>query len=872
MENKISEAIEQTLSGNRDAYSVIVASYMQRLYAKALLITKDGEAAKDLVQETFIDGYLKLASLRDRSKIEAWLVRILKNKAVNYINRSRFNYTELENITIADNDSPEALFLAEHGAECIRDELNSLSPALRETAILYFIDNMTMEKIAKHTNTPVGTVKRRIHDIRQRLKKEKKMNNNEKLPDSFITEVAEKIEKLGKYFEIHGSRVGFDNAYSNIKELINNLSDKEDIRKYSITSVNHALENDRAQYAEEALALYLKYGEVKRASVLFIDICLDLWDDCDRQISYTLERILPELEKYPDSPEKDEAIASQYFWLGKYYYNGTDEGIKKAKEATERSIELFKRSGKINSYYANAVTSKKALELLRDDKKVRSVSVTAEAWSVKEGNLYFMNQPGFSYTDSPLYPYINYIFLNAGWSGDRWFFPRTIPVETGREENMLDKAGKKCGVRRIVSTADTVKTPAGIFSDCVQLERENDDGEKFNIWYKDGIGIVKISEKGSYYYSTKVLLSYDIKGGNGLLPLEVGNRWNYISEDPVCFYERHEYVIEQKGKMGDEEECVTVSALNYIALDRELYDINDVPDLMMKAVAALCENNEYEKAARKLEQILLISEDKYVTESAEHVLECIREILPMKKANWRFCPSSANISEVWLHDDKIQYIESVHLWAVLGPYGTRHEENRIFGAKPWRYLMVYFDTIWDEKWKPGYKETFDHKNIYNLEEDLTVYAEKGGRAETPAGVFENTLHLVIMCDPEASRCKDGFYKATDYGVKEYWFAEGVGIIRMKCKWGDFLESDLYLTEYHTVSAEGEMMPIHTGNFWRYEEKNLTEENYIARYDIKILSGDGERYRMFNSQMFTWRGSTDEYNQWKEDGCPTVNKQ
>jgi len=870
MEKKISEAIVETLSGNGDAYSVIVARYMQKLYANALSITKDSEAAKDLVQETFIDGFLKLASLRDHSRIEAWLIRILRNKAVNYINRNRFNYAELENITIVDNDSPEALFLADWETESIKIELYSLSPALRETAILYFIDNMTLDMIAKYTNTPVGTVKRRIYDIRQRLKKEKNMNKNEKLPDSFITEVAEKIEKLGKYFEIHGSRVGFDNAYSNIKELIKNLSNKEDIKKYSIISADHALENDRTQYSDEALALYYKYGEVKRASDLFIEICLDFWDDCDRQISYTLERVLPELEKYPESPEKDEAIASQYFWLGRYYYNGTEEGIKRAKEATERSIELFKRSGKINAYYANAVTSQKALELLQyADKKERCISVTAEAWSIKDGNLYFVAQPGFSYLDSYLYRYINYIFLNAGWSNDRWFFPRTIPIVAGMEEDMLDKAGEKCGVRRIVSTTDTVKTPAGIFADCVQLEKENDDGEKFNIWYKDGIGIVKISEKGSYPYTTKVLSSYDIKGGSGLLPLEVGNQWNYISEDRPRFYERHEYVIEQKGKMGDEEECVTVSALNYIALDKELDDIHDDPDLMLKAVAALCEDNEYEKAESKLEEILLISDDKFVTESAEHVLECIREILPMKKANWRFCPSSANISEIWLHDDKTQYIECVHLCAVLGPYGTRHEENRIFGAKPFRYLMRYFGTIWDKKWKPDYKENIDRKIIWGLEEDLTVYTEEGGRIETPAGVFENTLHLVIECDPEARRCKDGFYKATEYGIKEYWFAEGVGIVRNRCQWGDFLNSDLYLTMYHTVSVDGEMMPIHTGNFWRYEEKNLSEENYIARYDIKILSGDGERYRIFNSQLFTWRGSTDEYNKWKENGCPST---
>ena len=142
----------------------------------------------------------------------------------------------------------------------------------------------------------------------------------------------------------------------------------------------------------------------------------------------------------------------------------------------------------------------------------------------------------------------------------------------------------------------------------------------------------------------------------------------------------------------------------------------------------------------------------------------------------------------------------------------------------------------------------------------------GGVIETPAGKFENTVHLTISCEVPGNPDDYGyyFYDNTDCGVKEYWFAPGVGVVRFKCAWGRHLTSDCLLTDYHTVAAPGEMMPIHIGNRWRYEEQYLTAENYIARRDYKILSGMGDNYTLADSQFFTWRGNVEEYEEFKRN--------
>ncbi|MBQ7931473.1 MAG: sigma-70 family RNA polymerase sigma factor, partial [Clostridia bacterium] len=131
--NRIVRAVHETIRGNTDAYNVIVTAYMQKLYYTARSLSGSDVQAEDLVQETLIDGYLNLSRLREPDKIEGWLMRILKNKALNYLTRTRRTESEDALLGIADKRTPEMLTVA---AESMRDwqvKLNALSPALRST-------------------------------------------------------------------------------------------------------------------------------------------------------------------------------------------------------------------------------------------------------------------------------------------------------------------------------------------------------------------------------------------------------------------------------------------------------------------------------------------------------------------------------------------------------------------------------------------------------------------------------------------------------------------------------------------------------------------------------------------------------------------
>ncbi len=858
---RILRAIRDTIRGNTDAYTVIVTAYMQKLYFTARSLCGSDAQAEDLVQETLIDGYLNLSRLREPEKIEGWLMRILKNKALNYLTRTRRTESEDALLGIADRRTPEMLTVANETMREWQKKLTSLSPALRTTAILYFWYHLPMEEIARRTDVPLGTVKRRIHDAREKLKKENAMNENRNiLPDSFAEALAKKIRELETYTKTYGS-AGFDSAYTNIKELIANLSDAENVKNYSVKGAEIAAQTDILKYADEALEVYRKYGEVRKASWLYLDLCWK-YDDPKKKYDYTVNTILPALEEYPDSELRQIELGYHMFWLADYIDKSTDEGCTEAKQWLDRAMEHYARTASVDASHSNTIAALKGLECLADGRQQQMILVTGEKWILENGNLKMGSEPGCWYGDSGLRKFHNYVFMTAGNTGDGYFFPRTVPLTAGAEERMIGANGADQGLRRVVSNDETVTTPAGVFRGCLHIEKIDNDNYIINAWYADGVGLVKITDGDPV--STKVLASCEIKGGEGFFPCAVGNTWRYenpAKPDALC--ERNEYVIERMGKDTDGCNAISISALNYIALEADWEETSDDPVLMFTAVSSLCDEHRYPEAAEKLKQIVVANRSRESVDHALAMLEYLDEKIPYDALGWRFCPSSANISTIRTADGKISYYESDLEFLDMGPWGSRGEENRIFGAKPFRYLQMLCHTLWDDKWVPGCTEEFPHEW---KDGTVKLSVDEGGTIETPAGSFENTVHLTIRCEVSGNPDDYGyyFYSNTECGKKEYWFAPGVGVVRFRCEWGKHLVSDCLLTEYRTVAAPGEMMPIHIGCRWRYEEQYLTRENYIARRDYRILSGMGDKYTLADHQFFTWRGNVDEYEDFKKN--------
>ena len=69
-------AVEQVLAGNNEVYGDIVHRYKDIIFSAVYSIIKNYHTAEDIMQDTFIDGYIKIKSLKDPRKISAWLLKM----------------------------------------------------------------------------------------------------------------------------------------------------------------------------------------------------------------------------------------------------------------------------------------------------------------------------------------------------------------------------------------------------------------------------------------------------------------------------------------------------------------------------------------------------------------------------------------------------------------------------------------------------------------------------------------------------------------------------------------------------------------------------------------------------------------------------
>src|ERR1700691_6751311 len=91
------------LSGDKEAYKVLMARYTQIVFRVAYLITGNESDAEEAVQEVFLRGYKSLATFQGRSSMGTWFYRIATNCALDVVAKRR---PEAQN-PIAEENDPE---------------------------------------------------------------------------------------------------------------------------------------------------------------------------------------------------------------------------------------------------------------------------------------------------------------------------------------------------------------------------------------------------------------------------------------------------------------------------------------------------------------------------------------------------------------------------------------------------------------------------------------------------------------------------------------------------------------------------------------------------------------------------------------------
>lgn len=167
--------VTQARAGDPAAWEVLFRRYQMPLYAYVVQLVRDQQASLDVVQETFVSAVRHIQSLRDDERFGGWLFGIAHQKCVQLWRRRDREAMGAEKLI---RDSPEQveedpgdlLVRQEQEAEFMK-RLDELPAPHRSVLLLHFLEDFSLEEIARITGSQLGTVKSRMHYAKLALRK-----------------------------------------------------------------------------------------------------------------------------------------------------------------------------------------------------------------------------------------------------------------------------------------------------------------------------------------------------------------------------------------------------------------------------------------------------------------------------------------------------------------------------------------------------------------------------------------------------------------------------------------------------------------------------------------------------------------------------
>ena len=155
------ELVDRARGGDREAFGVLAAGAVDRLYGIARLVLRDTELAEDATQDALVRAWRDLPTLRDVERFDAWLYRLLVRSCADIGRRRRRWRSELSVVPLEPAESDRAAELADR--DQLERGLRRLSEAQRTILILHFYVGLSPNEAADALSIPVGTAKSRLH-------------------------------------------------------------------------------------------------------------------------------------------------------------------------------------------------------------------------------------------------------------------------------------------------------------------------------------------------------------------------------------------------------------------------------------------------------------------------------------------------------------------------------------------------------------------------------------------------------------------------------------------------------------------------------------------------------------------------------------
>lgn len=154
----------------RGAFEELVRRWHERLWRHAFRLTGREDVAGDVMQESWLAVVRGLDRLEDPGAFRRWAYTIVTRATVNHLRRLPREQPRAPEHLDGPVEHDEAGDERTEAVRLLRRALRRLEPDERTLISLRYLEGFDLESLAGILDVPEGTVKSRLHRVRQRLK------------------------------------------------------------------------------------------------------------------------------------------------------------------------------------------------------------------------------------------------------------------------------------------------------------------------------------------------------------------------------------------------------------------------------------------------------------------------------------------------------------------------------------------------------------------------------------------------------------------------------------------------------------------------------------------------------------------------------
>lgn len=155
--------------GDKAAFVDLLRPRIDRLFALSQRILRDTERAEDALQDALVVAWRDLRALRDPTRFDAWLHRVVVRECIDQASRERRRIASLRALPVDGPVGADPLLtLADR--DLVERGLRRLSPEQRAILALHHYAGYEPTEIAQVLGIPPGTARSRLHHAHRAMR------------------------------------------------------------------------------------------------------------------------------------------------------------------------------------------------------------------------------------------------------------------------------------------------------------------------------------------------------------------------------------------------------------------------------------------------------------------------------------------------------------------------------------------------------------------------------------------------------------------------------------------------------------------------------------------------------------------------------